>query len=371
MRPVKACTEWSKRRAAHITGVGVVAAVLMVSGCGDGQGGASAGGDGSIPKTTLQMGTSAFPNQVIGKAMQKFVQYASDLSNGQVEIKLHHSGSLCSEIECIRSVRDGTLEIGTASDANYGPFTRRLTFVGLPYLWKSQQSQDEVFQGEFGDKLRQEIFEQDDLQILAFFDNGGFRQLWNNVRQARAPKDIAGVKLRSTGSEVELAMGVAWGAAPVVMNWGEVYSGLQQGVVKGEVVQPNWIRDYKHNEVLKHATLVNAQIGYQVLSMTKDRWEMLPSEVQQILLKAGAKAQEWVAPRDREDAASALADIQKRGVEIYQATPAELEQWVTEATTVWKKFSDRVSRSTLDNVLKQQQCPMTGCVPEIDYGLAN
>lgn len=341
-----------------------------MTGCGGGEEGASGSGDGSIPKTTLQMGTSAFPKQVIGQAMQKFVEYASKLSDGQVEIKLHHSGSLCSEIECIRAVKDGTLDIGTASDANYGPFTSKLTFVGLPYLWKSQQAQDDVFQGEFGDTLRKEIAEQDDLQVLAFLDNGGFRQLWNNQREARAPENIAGVKLRSTGSEVELAMGVAWGAAPVVMNWGEVYSGLQQGVVKGEIVQPNWIRDYKHSEVLKYATLVNAQIGYQVLSMKTDRWELLTPDVQEILLEAGGKAQEWVAPRDRKDAASALADIQESGVEIYTPTPDELEEWVTKAKPVWDKFSKAVPRSTVEQVLEAQRCPITGCVPEIDYGLS-
>jgi TRAP-type C4-dicarboxylate transport system substrate-binding protein len=348
-----------------------VAAALAIAGCGgDNSTAASSSGD-SIPKTTLQMGTSAFPTQVVGKAMQKFVDYADQLSHGQVEIKLHGSGALCSEITCVRNVKEGTLDIGTASDSNYGPFTPRLTFVGLPYLWKSQQSQDQVFQGAFGTNLRKQIADKDGLQILAFLDNGGFRQLWNNVGEARTPQQISGAKLRSTGSQVELAMDKAWGEAPVVMNWSEVYSGLQQGVVKGEVVQPNWIRDYKHDEVLKHATLVNAQIGYQVVSMTTTRWNALPKSVQQVLLEAGRKAQQWVAPEDRKDSASALQQIQKAGVQIYQPTQTELQQWVSDATSVWSKFAGTVSQQTIAKVLKAQGCPSTGCVPEIDYHLGS
>jgi tripartite ATP-independent transporter DctP family solute receptor len=359
---------WNKRRrrelTARVIGIGVAAVALAVSGCGGGEGD---GGGGSIPKTTLQLGTSAVPTQLIGKAIDKFATSASQLSDGQVEIKVHGGGSLCSEDVCLRSVKDGTLDIGTASDSNYLPFTSKLTLVGLPYAWKSQDSQNQVFRGQFGDRLKQDIASDDGLQLLAMFDNGGFRQLWNSVREVRTPEQLGGLKLRSSASKVELAIDRSWGGAPVVMNWGDVYSALQQGVVKGELNQPNWIRDYKHAEVLKHVTLVNAQIGYHILSMSTEKWESLPKSVQEVLLKAGRKAEEWLTPENQKDVAAALEQVREGGVDVYEPTADELKEWVSKAITVWQQFGDTVPADQLQGVLKAQGCPMTGCIPEVDY----
>src|SRR5690606_11374243 len=122
------------------------------------------------------------------------------------------------------------------------------------------------------------------LRVLSFYWVQGFRHFMTN-KPISNPQDLAGLKIRTPPAPIWQESVRALGAVPTAMNFGEMYTGIQQGVVDGaELVYDN-IEDGALYEVLdyvsetKHFLLIN----FEVIS---ERWfQSLPKEYQQILVE--------------------------------------------------------------------------------------
>ena len=83
----------------------------------------------------------------------------------------------------------------------------------------------------------------------------GFRNITNNVRPVKVPADLKGLKLRTPGSKTRILAFEMLGASPISMNIGEIYMGLQQGVVDGQENPLGTIRAFSWFEVQKYISL--------------------------------------------------------------------------------------------------------------------
>src|SRR5690348_1022812 len=205
-----------------------------------------------IPQMNLSMG---FFNNLrtqtgLGEADTYFAKEVARLSGGRITVSLHPSGSLCAETNCIQNVLQGSLDIGVASDSNYGPITTAFYVLGMPYIWKDHKSQDKIVNGWLG-KQMSDAAANAGLTVLFFIENDGFRNLWHNMdSDIRVPSDAANIKLRTTNSPVELAIDKAYSFQPVTVGSREMFSALGQKVVRGMLNNNEWMIDGKYYEVV-------------------------------------------------------------------------------------------------------------------------
>ncbi|MFE3838986.1 TRAP transporter substrate-binding protein [Pseudogemmobacter sonorensis] len=104
-------------------------------------------------------------------------------------------------------------------------------------------------------------------------------------RAVRAPSDLAGLKIRVSGS-VTSGVVQALGAIPVQMPAGDVYNALQTGLVDGVIIGSSGISDFRFDEVLGHVTL-GIPLGNQAFYVVANaaRVEALP-EAERAALRA-------------------------------------------------------------------------------------
>jgi TRAP-type C4-dicarboxylate transport system substrate-binding protein len=127
------------------------------------------------------------------------------------------------------------------------------------------------------------------LKVLSYNWVQTHRQFFTNFA-VNKPEDLSGIRIRTPGSPIWQESVRALGAEPVAMNFGEMYSGIQQGAVDGaELVYAN-IPGGKLYEVLKYANETNhiLLINFQVCSA--DWFNSLPEEYQTILIEECDKA---------------------------------------------------------------------------------
>ena len=86
--------------------------------------------------------------------------------------------------------------------------------------------------------LYDSLAEKSNLRCLGMYYYGS-REVTTNKYAAKTPAELKGCKLRVPDSEMAMAYGAALGATPVVMSLGEVYMGIQQGVVDGGEPAPD------------------------------------------------------------------------------------------------------------------------------------
>jgi len=130
------------------------------------------------------------------------------------------------------------------------------------------------------------------------------------------PEDLKGLRIRTPGSPIWQESVRALGAEPVAMNFGEMYSGIQQGAVDGaELVYAN-IPGAKLYEVLKHASQTGhiLLINFQVVSA---KWfNSLPEEYQKILMEECDKAGMETSRAMEANIQNIKADLKAKGMII-------------------------------------------------------
>ncbi|HEY9352220.1 MAG TPA: TRAP transporter substrate-binding protein DctP, partial [Nocardioides sp.] len=133
------------------------------------------------------------------------------------------------------------------------------------------------------------------------------------------------LKIRVQESQVQIDFIKALGGSPTPMDYGEVYSSLQSGLLDGaENNEPSYY-SASHYEVAQNYTLDRHMRVAEVLLINKDTWAGLDAKDQEALQKAADEA----APFQREKwDAQVEADLEKlrgEGVTINEIT--DLAPW--------------------------------------------
>jgi TRAP-type C4-dicarboxylate transport system substrate-binding protein len=99
------------------------------------------------------------------------------------------------------------------------------------------------------------------------------------------PDDLKGVKIRLPVAPLFIALFKALGASPTPINFGEVYSALQTGLVDGQENPLILIDTAKLYEVQKYCSMTNhIWVGLHV-AFNPDAWKRLPSDLQAVTYK--------------------------------------------------------------------------------------
>ncbi|MCM3397458.1 TRAP transporter substrate-binding protein [Oceanobacillus profundus] len=291
---------------------------------------------GQSEEITLRLGQSKAGSHPVSIGINKFAELVEEKSNGKITVDTFHDSLLGSDREVIESAQRGSLELASSSTPNMTSFTNYFTAWDLPYIFENKEEVYKAVDGKPGEIIRKEM-EKSGFKVI-FFPDYGFRQVVNNVRPVKLPKDMAGLKIRTTNSRIEQADFSEFGASPTPVAWSEVFTALQQGTVEGEGNSYSLLWDSKHQEVLNYATEVNYNYSSDIVVMNKDKFDALSKEYQDIIMEAGLEATEWQRDLANEREDEAKQQFIDYGIEIYEPTEKEMKIWKQTAEPVWDQF---------------------------------
>ena len=201
--------------------------------------------------------------------------------------------------------------------------------------------------------LRARVRKEMDLHLLSSVVGGGFRSLANTVREVRVPKDLKGIKIRVTKSPVEFSMIKDWGAIPVPYDWGQLYEGLQSGVVQGMYIPHLFTALRKLHEVAPYITETGGGMVTLNSSMSVKRFDSLPKWAQDVIEKVFAELRAESLAVDRMASAQAV-EILESQAKVYRPTDAEYNLWAAAAPKSWLKVKGRYRPETVTRILEEQ-----------------
>ena len=73
---------------------------------------------------------------------------------------------------------------------------------------------------------------------------------------------MKGIKMRTTGSPIEVSLYKNWGAGAIPIAWSEIYTSVQQRVVDGYYNQPIFTVKAKLHEVSKYFTFIGQSLRH-------------------------------------------------------------------------------------------------------------
>lgn len=255
-----------------------------------------------------------------------FRDYVQEKSGGRIKVDFYFNNQLGGQTDLFQGVGSGAIEVAVLNGMTTENFNKNVCLFSSPGLFKSLTEANAVFDSEWAAKFFDQI-QNDNGVIVAGTAATGFRNFTNDDKEIKVPADAKGLLLRVMESPVSMKMVESIGASPIPIDWGEVYTALQNGVADG---QENVLSGVIANRVyeVQHYMVLDKHMVSSLWGMVSQKWlKTLPDELQTVVLdgmNAGAKASRAMLDQYNEDALDFLSE---NGVKIYEPTVEEMKLW--------------------------------------------
>lgn len=263
----------------------------------------------------------------------KFAELVNQRTNGRIKIDVYHSAQLFDEKSAIETAQMGGLAFCRVNAQPLSDFTKVLGVLSLPYLFRDEVHLWKVLNGPVGEALLKEM-EANGLVGLVYYDSGS-RNFYNSKRVIKTPTDMKGLKIRVQQSKLMMGLVEGLGASATPMPYGEVYTGLQSGVIDG--AENNWPSYYStsHYEVARYFTLDHHTRTPEVLCVSKAVWDKFSTEDKKIIKQAALDSQAIQRKAWKEYEAKSIKAINASGKNtITELT--DLSAWQKTAMPLYK-----------------------------------
>ena len=269
----------------------------------------------------------------VHKAMVFMAERVKEKSGGRLRIDIYPGEQLGSERECIEQLQLGGLAMAKASSSPLESFIPIIKVLGLPYLFRDSEHHWKVLLGPIGKELLA-AGETVGLKGLCFYDAGA-RSFYTKDKAINIPADLKGLKIRVQKSTMAIKMIEAMGASATPIDWGELYTSLQQGVVDGAENNPPSFYGSMHYEICKYYTLDEHARVPDVLLISTKVWNELSPELRNILQEAADESVSYQRRLWDEKEKENLEAVEKAGVTIIRPDKKPFEETVQ---SMWEEF---------------------------------
>lgn len=177
-------------------------------------------------------------------------------SNGKMEVTVFHSGQLGTDLDTFTQVRIGGVQMMVLSNLLTATAAPVGSLPSMPFALHTYDMIWQAMDGKLGKLLRTDLEKAGYMTTDKILDSG-FHQMTSSHKPINTVADMQGFKLRAPPSPLIVATWRAIGAAPTTMNFSELYTALQTGVVEGQEGPLVYIRTNRLFEVQKYLSLTS------------------------------------------------------------------------------------------------------------------
>nr|WP_298114256.1 TRAP transporter substrate-binding protein [uncultured Pseudomonas sp.] len=255
---------------------------------------------------------AGYPTVVAQENMGKKLE---DASNGELKFQMFAGGVLGSEKEVVEQVQIGAVQMTRVSLGTVGPVVPDVNVFNMPFIFRDNAHMRAVIDGEIGQEILDKITNSEFNMVGLAWMDGGVRNLYTK-KPVRKIEDLKGMKIRVMGNPLFINTLDAMGANGVAMDFSELFSALQTGVVDGAENNPPSMLEQNHFRSAKYYTLTGHLILPEPIVMSKTTWNKLTPEQQVLVKKYAHEAQLEERKLWDEKSASSEKALKEAGVEF-------------------------------------------------------
>ena len=214
---------------------------------------------------------------------QELMEADEELAN--IEVEIFPAGQLGSANEMFDTVQQGNLEMTSPATVLLSNSIPEFNVLDIFYLFDSVEHAHRFYDGPGGMRLL-EAFDDVGLHGMGFGEVG-MRNFSNSREPIESLESLEGLKVRGY-NPIQIAAWQAAGAAPIPMNWGEVFTSLQQGLLDGQESAVGSMYTARFFEAQDYISLTEHVYTNYVYVMNKGFWDSL-TDTEQSALDAAVK----------------------------------------------------------------------------------
>jgi TRAP-type C4-dicarboxylate transport system substrate-binding protein len=241
-------------------------------------------------KYTLTVATVTADSHIQGRALKEYGNRLSEKTRGGIEFRIFYNGQLGKSETLRDAVIKGNVDIMNEGLGLYSSFHPVFDLLEAFYSFKSLDH----FKRVINTPGSLEYFENLTLKnpgVRILFYTGGYERDIISSFPVNDIADLRGKTMRSRNVQVEMEWWKLLGAIPVPVDFGEIYTAMQTGVVLGTQNSTEAMISSRLVEVGKYVARTQHRIEMTGVVMNNARFEGLPKEYQEAMIRVARDVQ--------------------------------------------------------------------------------
>src|ERR1700722_17928161 len=231
---------------------------------------------------SYKIGTSTPAAHPFNKRLREVGDRIASDTKGRMELHVFPDSQLGGDNDILSQARSGAIEFCQPTGQILSSILPVTAINAMGFVFADYSQVWPAMDGDLGRLVRTQITAKAGLVPMERMWDLGFRQITTSNHPVKTAADLDGLKLRTPIAPRLISLFKALKAAPVGMQYGEVYSALQTHIVDGQENPLSQVDAGKFYEVQKYVSMTNhVWDGYWICCNT-DAWNALPPDLQEI-----------------------------------------------------------------------------------------
>lgn len=278
-------------------------------------------GSGAAMADTWRYAFEEALDEVQGVYAQKFKEEVE--ANSDHQVQLFPFGTLGESDNIMEQTQSGILQFVNQSPGFTGSLIPEAQVFFVPYLLPQDQETLATFfrDSKAINDIFPELYAEQGLELLKMYPEG--EVMLTTKQPVEGPDDLGDVKVRVMTNPLLVESYKAFGATPTPLPWGEVYGGLQTGIIDGQENPAFFIESTRMYEVTDHITRLGHNNFTTALMANKEFFDGLSDEDKKVVQDAADTAFDTILEYQQGLTEESLEKIQEAKPEITVTTLSE------------------------------------------------
>lgn len=291
-----------------------------------------------------------------GRGIQMWADLIEERSNGRLTAQVFHQGALGNVSEVFDHMLMGGVDMVIATTPT--SYDNRVGIMSLPYLFLDWEEAREAWErGGWMNEIVDPIFTDMGLKMFGSYP-WGFTGVATRGDYAVSLEEAQqkALKVRAIPAFPIPQTVQAMGFHSVPIDWNEVYTAIQTGVVDGDAGNIIYW-DYEFfGEILDYFVHTKHFFGQAAVMMNQDTWESLSEEDQQIVASAAYEIVDKQFTDAQEEDEYWIATAQEGGMEYIELSDEQLEEMAQHVReVVWAEAESEFGAELVEQITRHAQ----------------
>jgi TRAP-type C4-dicarboxylate transport system substrate-binding protein len=276
----------------------------------------------------LRCSLDTAPSHPRNVAFHDFLGKVEAASGGQVKTKLFESGSLFPDLQVVKALVQGQVDMACPGTWTITGFVADADFSQLPAFYgRPADMVHKAADGAGGKFVNEEIHNKLHVEVLGPWFDLGFNEWYATRKPLNSLTDLKDMKLRSPGGVLNSFRIRYFGAIPNVTAWPDVPLAMSQGTFDGLISSNESVNSAKlFDSGMRHSLQDNQGMGLYVPMANPDFWQKLGPKLQETVKQLWAENIPTYRANTAKSQAAARGVLEKQGVVFADVPQAELDR---------------------------------------------
>lgn len=251
-------------------------------------------------------------NHPVHLALLEANEMLKQKSGGRLELNIYPNGTFANYNDAVQAVIMGQLDMAPLDSAS--EYLPKAGVLLGPYVFRSYGHWTNFKNSELYENLKDEISEAVGVKQLDLY-NFGFRNMTGNKPLVKL-EDFQKLKLRVVNFPPYSEIATVFNAVGTSLPIGDVYMGLQSGVVDAQENPLTQIVTMKFYEVQKYLMLTQHMLAVAGTIMSEQTWNSLSAEDQKIIEEVFRFEADRIDQIVRDNENTLIEEVKKAGMTV-------------------------------------------------------